>query len=195
MLAEEDAIKQFAQWLYKEGYAGSTVPTYTSALRLVFRHLGDSVTQESLDETFRALRTSSRYSAAKRGWELFRAYAKTKKFDLPYGPKDGRRSTEPVPETPELPEAVLKVARLLLRTLKLSCGDIARIYWDDAQIVEGGKIEFPHPNGKKNTFISLDLEILDPLRNYAQPKSSTPLIPFNPGGTVPYPLELVLSGR
>lgn len=201
MLDVEETLSLFEQWLYKQGFMGSTVPGYKSGLRLVFRHLGTVVTQDSVDRTFEALRLSSRYAAARRAWSLFRDYAQERGVEIPLGPVDKRLARRPASKviTHELPLEVLKIVHSLAKTHKLTCIQLAQIYWNDLRIIDGWngskQCSFPHPNGDKAHFVVMDQEVVDILRNYAQPSGDTPLIPLKPGDSVPFPLEVVLSGR
>lgn len=200
MLAKDDALSMFHAWLLCRGFCGSTANVYKSGLRLVLTHLGAEVTQESVDETFRLLKPSSRYSNAKRAWALFEEYAKEKGATIPSGPGDGRvRGKAALVPMSTLPPDVLEVVEFLIGKIGLTCEQITRMYWSQVVTTQTppfpGAVEFPHPNKKKGHFVTLRGEHVAILKDWATPTENTPLIPFEPGSTIPYPLELILSGR
>lgn len=189
MRTPEQSLDEFGAWLGTRGYASTTVCTYKSAIRLVLGEVGDDLTQERLDAVFVSLETSSRYGVARSAWTLFQRF---NEGEIPKVPEDRRRT--PQMTEPSLPSVVLQAVRYLKKTQHLTNAQLCKMRWADLARDENANLLFPHPKDGHPPVI-MDAEIIDILRDYAQPNDHTPLVPFEPGGSVPFPLEVILSGR
>lgn len=189
-------MSEYNLWLQtNRGYTSRTAAVYTSHVRRVLADL--SLQAPGTLETWTAeqveavVNQGSAHQHANRrsAWNLFTGYMMAEKS---ISIASARAPSRLDPALPPMPRSTLDALVTMTTRLKVSMPTIERLSWRHLNVHQTGGAYLVDPL-QSRTWIALPKEIVDGLREWAQPGDSgnVPLVPSAPGSLTPMPVKMM----